>query len=377
LIIYLTYNEQPSGIYNSQVVDVVKFLNHELKADIRLVSLISLRGYLKNRRLIKGRLKNAIVLPMIPKLVNWRLNNFLLFLISIRLKPQAIIGRSVLATHLALTLKNKGWCKHVIYDGRGAIAAEWNEYNVIQDKTLKRIITQLEYQAVKTADFRLSVSNALIKYWRDSYNYCENKHVVIPCTLNDEFANIQFTEENIISARRKMGFDSENVVLIYSGSTAEWQSLEIMADFIDRQLTNYSNIRMIFLTDPNPVISELMQKFPEKVKRFKVKSEEVMMYLMSADYGLLIREQSVTNRVASPVKFAEYLACGLKVIISENIGDYSKFLVSNGYGFVIDNSVHQLIRQDFKERLSVSVEAKLVFSKSAYRDAYNAVLKAG
>jgi hypothetical protein len=32
-----------------------------------------------------------------------------------------------------------------------------------------------------------------------------------------------------------------------------------------------------------------------------------------------------TNKIASPVKFAEYLTCGLNIIISNNLGVYTDF----------------------------------------------------
>jgi glycosyltransferase involved in cell wall biosynthesis len=58
-----------------------------------------------------------------------------------------------------------------------------------------------------------------------------------------------------------------------------------------------------------------------------------------ADYGILIRPNSITNSVASPVKFAEYLASGLQVLISDGIGDFSEFVVREKIGYLINNVV--------------------------------------
>src|SRR6266436_1145139 len=81
-MIYLTYNDQPSGIYNSQVIDVVKYLNSIQNAEkVKLVALISLRSFFKSRKLIKERLPQSTVLPMFPKAALWRWNYLgLLFL---------------------------------------------------------------------------------------------------------------------------------------------------------------------------------------------------------------------------------------------------------------------------------------------------------
>ena len=48
-IIYLTYAEPPSGVFSSQVVDVIQYINKELKSDLQLVSFISLHDYKKHK----------------------------------------------------------------------------------------------------------------------------------------------------------------------------------------------------------------------------------------------------------------------------------------------------------------------------------------
>ena len=52
----------------------------------------------------------------------------------------------------------------------------------------------------------------------------------------------------------------------------------------------------------------------------------VFKYLQCCDYGILIREQSDKSKVESPNKYVEYLYVGLKVIITEKLGDYSDFV---------------------------------------------------
>jgi glycosyltransferase involved in cell wall biosynthesis len=62
-------------------------------------------------------------------------------------------------------------------------------------------------------------------------------------------------------------------------------------------------------------------------------------YLAAADVGLLPRDENLVNRVASPVKFAEYLASGIPVILSDGIGDYSELVRSGDLGAVLPASV--------------------------------------
>ena len=142
-MIYLTYNDQPSGIYNSQVIDVVKYLNSIQSAEkVKLVALISIRSFFKNRKLIKERLPESSVFPMVPKPALWRLNYFILaFFLS---KNNTIMARGPFAASLALRLKKSGKVQKVIFDSRGAYKAELNEYDVVQNETIKKEIREIE-----------------------------------------------------------------------------------------------------------------------------------------------------------------------------------------------------------------------------------------
>ena len=62
---------------------------------------------------------------------------------------------------------------------------------------------------------------------------------------------------------------------------------------------------------------------------------EVQNYLLAGDVGLLLRRPSPINSVASPMKFAEYLACGAPVLASAGIGDVNGMISTYGVGRVL------------------------------------------
>jgi glycosyltransferase involved in cell wall biosynthesis len=62
---------------------------------------------------------------------------------------------------------------------------------------------------------------------------------------------------------------------------------------------------------------------------------EVPELLAAADLAVLLRDRSSVNRVASPVKFAEYLAAAVPVVLTEGIGDYSALVRSTQVGCVL------------------------------------------
>jgi hypothetical protein len=369
LIFYLTYNDSPSAVYSSQVIEVVKFISQHLQKKIVLIAFISIRNFKQNKAIIKSELSDAIVLPMVPKLKNWKRNKFLLSVFCRIYKPQAIIGRNVLATELALMMCEKKMVQRVIYDGRGAIAAEWNEYDVVSNIELQKAISELEKNAIINSDFRIAVSHALVAHWKERYNYKEGEEVIIPCTLNNLYENILLTEESIKKNKKKLGFCDSDILICYSGSIAGWQSFDHIETFLNPILNRYKNVKVVFLSPQDECIDKLKSIYPEQVIRKYVKLDEVPEYLISCDYGLLIREQSVTNIVASPVKFAEYLACGLKVIISENLGDYSNFVKQNNCGNI--SKISEVVKVDISEKIRLRDIALSYFTKKKFTEEYN------
>jgi len=192
-----------------------------------------------------------------------------------------------------------------------------------------------------------------VNYWKREFNYEKINHVIIPCTLNKVFENVIISPDKIKQSRHLIGLNNEDIAFIYSGSVAGWQSFNLLYDFINPLLLINKKIKLIFLAAKENNIYKLEKEFKGRVLCFHVKPNEVPEYLLAGDYGLLIRENTVTNQVASPVKFAEYLACGLPVIISENLGDYSDFVEKNSCGYIIKDN-HQGI-SNFKK---VSLEDK-------------------
>ena len=334
-MIYLTYNDQPSGIYNSQVIDVIKYLNSIQDTEkVKLIALISIRSFFKNRRLIKKRLPGSSVFPMVPKPELWRLNYFIL--VCLVFAHKTIMARGPFAASLALRLKKEGKIQKVIFDARGAYKAELNEYDVVQNESIKKQIAEIEKEVVVNSDFRLAVSNSLVNYWKQEFSYNSEKHIVVPCTLSDDFIFDFPAKEKLNEIKKEIGFTESDIVIVYSGSTAGWQSFELVEGLLTKLMTANDNVKLLWVTHHLNEHSEFVKQFRNRIKTAWVKHEMVKNYLLASDYGLLFRENSITNHVASPVKFAEYLSCGLDVIISEKLGDFSEFVLKNNCGSLGD-----------------------------------------
>jgi glycosyltransferase involved in cell wall biosynthesis len=372
MMIFLTFNDAPTGIYSSQVIDVVRFFREQKGVSIRLVSFISLRGFFKARKKIKAQLSDALVLPMFPKLSNWKKNRLLLQLLCLFLRPQILIARGIIAANLAFSVKSA--LRKVIYDGRGAIAAEWTEYKVVTDSALLSEVAILESRAINESDGQIAVSEKLIDWWVREYHFKIKKTFVIPCTINEVFENLEFTPSKVEAARLKLGYSERDYVFVYSGSVASWQGFSLLERFAIPLLSGSATIKFLFLSAQDEKIKQIQDRFPAQVKVHICPPSEVPEYLLAGNFGLLIREQSVTNEVASPVKFAEYLACGLPVIISRGIGDYSDFVVKNKCGFLAQDFAAENL-PSFEERKKFRAIALTAFTKINFKHSYLSLIQ--
>ncbi len=370
-MIYLTYGDPPSGVYASQVSDVVRYLNRQ-EPRVLLVAFISIRGFLKNRTRLRGEAPGAWVLPILPRINYWRPSAWVFTLICRLTGKRRVIARGVLACNVALAARRAAGITSICYDGRGAIAAEWEEYEVAPFRNLKRQIRKMEKHAVLMTDYRIAVSHPLVDYWRASFGYQSDRHVIIPCTLTTGLAAVTADP----AAREKLGFDEADIVLVYAGSVSGWQSFRLVSSFLTPLLERDPRTRVLFLSGTDKAISDITRAFPSQVTRRWVPHHEVRQMLAAGDYGLLLREARTTNRVAAPTKFAEYLAAGLPVLISEGIGDYTEFVQKHGCGHVIgSDTAFTPVRTGVEMRQRCVGLAEKYFSKDAMKDRYAQLVK--
>ncbi|MEO6903357.1 MAG: hypothetical protein ABI315_09400 [Bacteroidia bacterium] len=372
-MIYVTLLDQfHPGIYSSQVIDVCDYLNKRFKARIRIVAFLSIREIYNTdaKKRLKELSPSAIVLPAFPGIKNFQLTSFLLFFVCLFTGERVAICRSAFATTTALKVRKWGMLKKVIMDGRSALFAEMKEYDVFPVDYLRHNLKRIEMEAVTNSDYRMAVSQKLISYWQNNYNYSANKQVVIPCTLDGKhFSRNEFSLlEETVQIKKELGFMAEDIILVYAGSTAPWQSFALLENFLSPILHTQAHFKILFLSKNNEDNKRMKEKYPHQVFVKWVEHKDVLAHLQCCDYGLLLREQSDTNVVASPVKFAEYLYGGLKVLISENLGDFSQFVREHNCGYVINKKIGDpsfMKKMDLEEKIKSFELSQKYFRKDA------------
>jgi hypothetical protein len=102
--------------------------------------------------------------------------------------------------------------------------------------------------------------------------------------------------------------------------------------------------------------------------------------LNASDVGLLLLRQSPNIETSSPVKFAEYLNCGLPVLITSGVGDYSRMTIERQVGATVtrDESFDvKIIPRISGERASIALHCQAVgrdLTWSAYSDSWRQML---
>lgn len=379
-IAYITFNDNPSGIFKTQVSDVINYLEKEFNQEILLVSFVSIRGFFTVKKKLRQLNSKAIVLPMFPGIKQWEKNKLLLQFYLNKYKIAKVVCRGIFSTNLALRLKEKQELK-VVYDARGAYKSEWEEFGFGMEKNFVSRIEDLEKKALFQSDYRFSISNSLVKYWSDMYGFDASKtqtYSIVPCTIGNIKNNISHQSNYIKNTREDNNIPLESIVLVYSGSIAGWQSIKEMLDVLSSLIVRQNNIFILLMTESNNEIESFIKKHPNNSKRIFVKPNEVPNYLSICDYGLLIRNDLMTNRVASPTKFSEYLYNGLDVIISDNIGDYSFFVKQNNCGIVLSKldviKERELHNLDIEKRNKNERLALENFSKENFKKEYQNII---
>lgn len=163
--------------------------------------------------------------------------------------------------------------------------------------------------------------------------------VIVPCCVDTE--RFTYDRNKRLALRAKNNFTNKFIVLYVMGHYVPYQDFDSALDLFHKISQQIPPAHFLVLT---PDIAQVTQRLKESgtaqdcYSVSKVPFAEVPDYITMADIGLLARVPSVISKVASPVKFAEYLACGVPVLAQPDIGDTEKALATKDIGQLIKNN---------------------------------------
>jgi glycosyltransferase involved in cell wall biosynthesis len=231
-----------------------------------------------------------------------------------------------------------------VYDARGAAAEEYIystlKSNLLSKKRFSTIahLSYLECYTANEADMVFAVSKVLQNYYIRNYHTDPDKFFTYPCLSNS--SKFYYDKELRDKMRKKLGYEEHVKVLVYAGGFRNsWHLQDDLFYFLDSIAAISENTRFLVLSKDKISEKELLESYPRlsgQITFTAVENEEIFKYYNAGDIGILIREDTIMNNVAAPTKFSEYVLCGLPVLISKGVGDYSQFVDKHKIGFVIN-----------------------------------------
>ncbi len=250
--------------------------------------------------------------------------------------------------------------KRVIYYWFQGILPE-EDFLRSKNSIRRAIFRFLEWISLRVSDKQILVSTYMKEYLEKTRKFRFRDFVIVPCTSNLEYVHDQ---------RVKHSF-------IYIGGLSVWQR-------IDRILTMFATIikkvpesRLYLITYETDKALKLVDKYiPEKYHQNVVcktitDREKISKLLSSMEYGFLIRDDDPINNVSSPIKLAEYLSCGVNVIISKSVLSYTGTIEEEGCGIIIDadSDIEKIFKHTPEERAAIDVYNK-IFNREVILDKY-------
>jgi glycosyltransferase involved in cell wall biosynthesis len=229
----------------------------------------------------------------------------------------------------------------MIFDLRGLMAEEYvDAQHWRKDSVPYRMTKAAERRIFEETDAVVTLTERIwpiIKEW-NGLRSRNVHHAVIPCCV--DLSLFKFSDDDRARRRAELGLN-DRFTIVYSGSLDGWYLTEEMADFFAEFRRTRPAAHMLWLTNgSHDRVKELMSSRNVPAVRFSVLSvpaQEVASYLSAADAGLSFIKSCFSKLASSPTKNAEYLACGLPLIINAGIGDSDALIDDWNAGVLLED----------------------------------------
>lgn len=366
-VLYITYLGLLEPIPKSQVLPYLFGLSRDAK--IHLLSFEK-RWLLKKepdqlKRLKKSLLESGITwhrltyhkYPLVfSSLWDILLGIVISLFIIIRYKITILHARANIPIAIGYALKSFMPIK-LLYDRRGIMGEEHLEYSGWKKGgDLYRFALWFEKRVINKCDSIVVLTNKANAQIKQNLNSGRNILIkTIPCCMDLELFN--YTDNQ--NLKKELGL-SHKFVLVYSGSLGTYNLLDEMFKFFAEALRLIPNAHFLILTQNKGTVFGLLKKKQyldeNKITITYSAQEKLPLFLSMADAGLIFRRISPAAMCASPIKFGEYLACGLPVISTPKIGDLEDIINSHKIGVVLEEHSETEYRKAIIRFLSLSEE---------------------
>ena len=139
---------------------------------------------------------------------------------------------------------------------------------------------------------------------------------------------------NLVVSRQVDIKEKSTIKFVYVGGVSKWQKINSIIELFVA-ISEVYDAEFMFISNNKDYLLNILNRTP--LSRHSVIScdnKTVLSHLEDCDFGILLRDDHIINKVASPIKFLEYLGAGVIPIISDNVGDYSSDVLKYKLGIV-------------------------------------------
>lgn len=328
-LIYFAYGNV--SVFDSQVVTL---LNHYIESNLisGLKLVIGIRSRKEREKYFNKGINKKIEIifykhfPQYPFVEKLTIRSIINVLKKIKTSEKYIfhVRNDVLSYYVYKALKKlKINNPRIISDIRGAGYAQIIEYSkknriliilkYFQRKHVYKVLKQIKNISV--------ISESLKNYITNNLKDNSLNIVVNPCIAAENF---RYNSSSRIEIRKKLGLQNSDILFVLSaGSNSAWQNINLT-------ISSLANRGLKVLNMSNNCVKH------QNVTNIFVDYSEVPKYLCASDIAIIWRGKSVTNQVASPVKFSEYICSGLPVITNKSVDLITSFIMENNCGRILD-----------------------------------------
>jgi len=241
-----------------------------------------------------------------------------IYIIYLIYRPNIIVGEYSIS-YAAMFLKKIMKCVFIA-DMHGALAEEYIYNNPSIIKWRFDYITNMERLTSQRADYIICQSEEMKRHIVTKYSAKEDQVYVYKCGVNTQLFKYDMNIKRVM--RKDLGIPTDSLVFVYAGGLMKWQKIEESLHVFSKIHKVENNSRFLILTRELDTLKTLLYELKleylsDKIIALSSPFDKVSDYLNAADVAFLLRDDDIMNRVASPTKLAEYMACGLPVISSK------------------------------------------------------------
>ncbi len=383
-IAYLTIEDISSGLFKTQVLDIIDEISNYDKT-VRFKIFILNRPWLFFKHLIflkeyRGMYNSYNIsfcyLPFLPPLRNSLKYYFYSFMVT---KWFSLIFTFFIKRHkFDLIHARSYWPTFsvsnynipIIFDLRslwllenistGEIKINSKSYNYWK---------QIEIDCLNKSAASTCVSNAMVDYVKSISALA--KVSLIPISVNEKYFN--FNQNNRSQNRKILDWD-ENVIFVYSGSLGQSGiNINAITQLFKSIIDLSDKYKLLIITpEQNKYVKKIMDQSGIECVNYKIKHpklNEISSWLDCADIGLHALPKQLDSATRLGTKVVEYWFNGLPVIINKNVGAAVEYIKNYRIGYVVEDDLES---HNLKEKINELVNYDRIYISNFAKDKFSA-----